>query len=70
MSKYAYQLIAVNQSLYDDVKIIFEIRSDAGYVIKVPALEVAQNPILLEQLSPKDVERVTYFANVLKKSNC
>ena len=66
MSKYAYQLIAVNQSLYDDVKIIFEIRSEAGFTFKLPALEVAENPILLAQMSPEDVKRVEYFASVLK----
>ena len=61
-----YQLISVTQSLYDQVKIIFEIRSEAGFKFKLPALEVAENPILLEQMSPEDVKRVQYFASILK----
>ena len=63
---YQYRLIAVNQSLYDDVKIIFEIYSSAGFKFKLSALEVAENPILLEQMSPEDVKRTQYFANILK----
>ena len=64
---YQYQLISVNQSLYDDIKVVFEIRSNAGFVFKLPALEVADNPILIEQMSPEDVKRAQYFANVLRE---
>ncbi len=66
MNSYQYQLIAVNQSLYSDTKIIFEIRSDAGFTIKLPALEVAHNAILMDNLSPADIKRVMYFAGVLE----
>ncbi len=66
MTTYQYQLIAVNQSLYTDTKIIFEIRSDAGFTIKLPALEVAHNAVLMENMSPADIKRVMYFAGVLE----
>ena len=66
MTNYPYQLIAVNQSLYDEVKIIFEIRNNAGFKFKLSALEVAENSVLLEQMSPEDVKRVHYFAEVLR----
>jgi hypothetical protein len=68
MNAYQYQLIAVNQSLYTNTKIIFEIRSDSGFTIKLPALEVAHNAVLMENLSPADIKRVIYFAGVLENA--
>ena len=62
------RLIAVNQSLYDEIKIVFEISSEAGFKFKLPALDVANNPILMAQMSSEDVKRVEYFANIFKKS--
>ncbi len=66
MNIYQYQLTAVSQSLYTDAKIIFEIRSDSGFTIKLPALEVAHNAVLIENMSPEDVKRVVYFAGILE----
>ncbi len=66
MNTYQYQLIAVNQALYSDLKIIFEIRSEAGFTFKLPVLEVAHNAVLLENLSPEDVKRVMFYVNILE----
>ncbi len=66
MNTYQYQLIAVNQALYSDLKIIFEIRSEAGFIFKLPVMEIAHNAVLLENLSPEDVKRVMFYVNIFE----
>ncbi len=62
-----YQLIGVNQALYSDFKIIFEIRSVSGCTVRMPAQDVIENDFILNSMSSEDVKRIQYFANIIKQ---